>query len=201
MTDAPTSAPRGSALPGYDQAYDRYAAWVAGSPLPKLVRTWIIMSVGAAAAVAAANFLSFGGDYAKAAICIPAAVAIYVTLLGISHWRLNSNADAVPMKSKYTPRQRRRASLVAGVLMLITFASLSSSVPFVFGGTMMMVVMFSLLNFLSLTRDERYREQEGVLDPREYPEEEYEDALPDILDDDFTWSEEENPLGDDANGQ
>jgi len=159
------------------------------------------MSVGAAVAVAAAHFLPVGGEYVKAAICIPAAVAIYVALLGISHWRLNSNVDSIPLKLKYTPHQRRRASLVAGVLMLIAFASLSSVVPFVFGGTMMMVAMFSLLNFLSLTRDERYREQEGVLDPREYPEEEYEDALPDILDDDFTWSEEENPLGDDANEQ
>lgn len=195
MTDAPIRNPRGSALPGYDQAYDRYARWVAGSSQSKLIQSWIITILIAAALVTVAQILPVGGDYAKAALCIPAAVAIFVTLLGISHWRLLSSDEAVPLRTRYTPRQRRRISLITGAVVIVAFAAFSHALPFAFGGTAMMVFLFSIMNFLSLTSDERYREREGVLDPREYTDEEVDEPLPDVLEEDFTWDDVDEPEG------
>lgn len=188
---------RGSSLPGYESTLDRYLLWSATSPKEEVIKKWAISSVLAIAIVVAANFIPFGGSFVQAFFCVPSAVVLYFVLAGFNH-RNHFEKDTPTKREEYSPARRRKLALILAAILVVVTAFGSTILPYTVGGTLMIMGVLALLNFVRLTPEEQIREEEGLLDPRDalpenlVAEEAYEE-LEELLEEDEIWvSSDEN---------
>lgn len=132
--------------------------------------------------------------FVLAIISFPAAIFIFIFFAAFVHLRREEGEETAREKKSYA--QRRRISIFLGAALLVGIFFTGSFLPYAVGGTMVVLGVLFIYNYLRRTPDEIDMHQAGLIDPRDLTEEELaiaqaiEDGTIEI-DEDFFLDEEE----------
>lgn len=178
----------------HESKYEAYLHWVETNENSVLYRRWgILLAVSVTLIVVAILIYSGPGSMQgviQALISVPAAFMLFVIGVGVTH-KNRLAREGLSLKEKYSPGRRRKLAGWTVVGAALASVVLSSYLPYAVGGVLLLCVIFALLDLIRLTPEEEIREEAGVLDPRDYQDEDElarlaeEDS--DILDEDFSW--------------
>lgn len=164
--------------------YESYAVSIEQSDSKQVVRQGAIAVAIAAAFIIASEVIPLPNNFIAAAVAFPASLVLFA-FASAALRRYHYVKGTLPFRFRYSAPTRRRYALFAAVGAALLFLALPATFPYGLGGTLLLLVVMGLLNFLRTTPEEDAYEEEGIIDPRDLAEEE---VAPDIIGDDFQWA-------------
>ena len=170
----------------YERTRTRYLAKVEQWQSGRRIGIWIGTLVLALALVGVGTIIP-GGNYVSTIFGIGAGVLVASILIGIKHLRTLTK-ETLTLRERLSPRKRVRIGLITALIGFVIVGFASTNIPYAAGGAVLLTIFIMIGDFIRLTPDEKYRQQEQILDPRDYDEEPVY-VEPDEVAADFTWDE------------
>lgn len=170
----------------YERTRTRYLARVEQWQSGRRISIWVGVFILALALIGVGTIIP-GGNYVSTIFGIAAGVLVASILIGVKHLRALGK-ETLTLRERLSPRKRTRIGLITALLGFIIVGFASTSIPYAAGGAILLTIFIMIGDFIRLTPDEKYRQQEQILDPRDFDEEPVY-VEPEAVAADFTWDE------------